>query len=76
MHIISDYIGIEDAIFNTQTGGNMDYSESIIYLRTFITRCENALLKRDLDLASKEAEHVMAEARQLVSTLEKMKELV
>lgn len=52
----------------------MDYSESIIYLRAFINRCENALNNRDLDLAKQEAEHVMAEARQLVFTLEKMKE--
>lgn len=52
----------------------MDYSESIIYLRAFINRCENALNKHDIERAAQEAEHVMAEARQLVFTLEKMKE--
>ena len=52
----------------------MDYSESIIYLRTFITRCENALLKRDIDRSIAEAEHIVAEAIQLRSTLALMKE--
>ena len=53
----------------------MDYSESIIYLRTFTNRCENKLLARDLDKALEEAEHIVAEAIQLRSTLVKMKEL-
>lgn len=54
----------------------MDYSESIIYLRTFTNRCENALLKKDVQLALDEAEHIVAEAMQLRSTLVKMKEAV
>ncbi len=53
----------------------MDYSESIIYIRNFTTRCENALLKRNHDKALEEAEHIVAEAIQLRATLTKMKEL-
>jgi hypothetical protein len=54
----------------------MDYSESVIYLRTFINRCENQLNKRDLDRALVEAEHIVAEAIQLRSTISRAKELV
>ena len=53
----------------------MDYSESIIYLRTFINRCEGRLLARDIDKALEEAEHIVSEALWLRSTLVKMKEL-
>jgi hypothetical protein len=53
----------------------MDYSESIIYIRTFNNRCEAQLNKRDFDKALEEAEHIVAEAIQLRSTLLRMKEL-
>lgn len=53
----------------------MDYSESIIYIRTFTNRCENQLNKRNYDKALEEAEHIVAEAIQLRATLMKMKEL-
>lgn len=53
----------------------MDYSESIIYIRIFTNLCENQLNKRDFDNALREAEHIVAEAIQLRSTLMKMKEL-
>jgi hypothetical protein len=53
----------------------MDYSESIIYIRTFTNRCENQLNKRAHDKALEEAEHIVAEAIQLRSTLLRMKEL-
>lgn len=53
----------------------MDYSESIIYIRTFTNRCENQLLKRNYDKALEESEHIIAEAMQLKTTLLKMKEL-
>jgi ribosomal protein S20 len=52
----------------------MDYSESIIYIRTFTRRCEEAITKKDLDKALQDAEHVVAEAIQLRSTIMKMKE--
>jgi predicted transcriptional regulator len=54
----------------------MDYSESIIYLRTFVNRCETQLSKRDIDKALAEAEHIVAEAIQLRSTIMHAKELV
>lgn len=53
----------------------MDYSESLIYIRTFTNRCETQLNKRDFDKALVEAEHIIAEAIQLKTTLLKMKEL-
>ena len=53
----------------------MDYSESIIYIRTFTNRCEEQLNKRNMDKAIAEAEHIVAEAIQLKTTLLKMKEL-
>jgi hypothetical protein len=53
----------------------MDYSESIIYIRTFTTRCENEINAKQLDRALADAEHIVAEAIQLRSTLIKMKEL-
>lgn len=53
----------------------MDYSESLIYIRTFTNRCETQLSKRSYDKALQEAEHVVAEAIQLRSILTKMKEL-
>ena len=53
----------------------MDYSESIIYIRTFTNRCEEQLNKRNMDKALEEAEHIIAEAIQLKTTLLKMKEL-
>jgi len=52
----------------------MDYSESIIYLRIFVNLCENQLNKRDLDKALVEAEHIVAEAIQLRSTIMHAKE--
>lgn len=52
----------------------MDYSESIIYIRTFTRRCEEAITKKDLDKALQDAEHIVAEAIQLRSTIMKMKE--
>ena len=52
----------------------MDYSESLIYLRIFLTRCEDAMLKRNPSRAVTEAEHVVAEAIQLHSTLVKVAE--
>jgi hypothetical protein len=52
----------------------MDYSESIIYIRTFTNRCDDQLNKRNLDRALEEAEHIVAEAIQLRSTILKMKE--
>ena len=54
----------------------MDYSESIIYLRTFVNRCETQLNKREFDKALAEAEHIVAEAIQLRSTIMHAKELV
>lgn len=53
----------------------MDYSESLIYIRTFTNRCEEQLNKRNHDKALAEAEHIVAEAIQLRATLMKMKEL-
>jgi hypothetical protein len=53
----------------------MDYSESIIYIRTFTNRCEDAINSKKLDKALADAEHIVAEAIQLRSTLVKMKEL-
>ena len=53
----------------------MDYSESIIYIRTFTNRCEEAINAKKMDKAMEEAEHVVAEAIQLRATLMKMKEL-
>lgn len=53
----------------------MDYSESILYIRTFTRRCEENLSKRSIDRALEEAEHIVAEAIQLRSTIMKMKEL-
>lgn len=52
----------------------MDYSESIIYIRTFTNRCEEQINKKNLDRALEEAEHIVAEAIQLRSTILKMKE--
>lgn len=52
----------------------MDYSESVIYIRTFTNRCEEAINKKNLDKALEEAEHVVAEAIQLRATIMKMKE--
>lgn len=52
----------------------MDYSESVIYIRTFTNRCEAQVSKRDLDKALEEAEHIVAEAIQLRATIMKMKE--
>lgn len=74
MQIIRDYIGGEEMFFNTQNGGSMDYSESIIYIRTFTNRCEDQVSRKNLDKALEEAEHIVAEAIQLRSTLMKMKE--
>ena len=54
----------------------MDYSESVIYIRAFTNRCEAQISKHDLDKALEEAEHIVAEAIQLRSTLIRMKELV
>jgi hypothetical protein len=53
----------------------MDYSESVIYIRTFTNRCEDAINAKKLDKALEEAEHIVAEAIQLRSTLMRMKEL-
>jgi hypothetical protein len=53
----------------------MDYSESIIYIRTFTNRCENEVNAKRLDRALEEAEHIVAEAIQLRSTIMHMKEL-
>ena len=53
----------------------MDYSESIIYIRTFTNRCENSINSKKMDEALAEAEHIVAEAIQLRSTIMKMKEL-
>lgn len=53
----------------------MDYSESLIYIRTFTNRCETQLNKRNFDKAIEEAEHIVAESIQLKTTLLKMKEL-
>ena len=53
----------------------MDYSESIIYIRTFTNRCEDEINRKQLDRALADAEHIVAEAIQLRSTLIKMKEL-
>lgn len=53
----------------------MDYSESLIYIRAFTTRCEDQLNKHNFDKALVEAEHVIAEALQLKTTILKMKEL-
>ena len=53
----------------------MDYSESIIYIRTFTNRCEDSINSKKLDKALADAEHIVAEAIQLRSTLIKMKEL-
>lgn len=53
----------------------MDYSESVIYIRTFTNRCEALLSKRNFDAAIAEADHIVAEAIQLRATLGKMKEL-
>lgn len=74
MQIIRDYIGGEEMFFNAQHGGSMDYSESIIYIRTFTNRCEDQVSRKNLDKALEEAEHIVAEAIQLRSTLMKMKE--
>jgi hypothetical protein len=52
----------------------MDYSESIIYIRTFTNRCEDQINKKQLDRALEDAEHIVAEAIQLRSTIMKMKE--
>lgn len=52
----------------------MDYSESIIYIRTFTNRCEEQITKKNLDRALEEAEHIVAEAIQLRSTILKMQE--
>lgn len=52
----------------------MDYSESIIYIRTFTNRCEEQINKKNMDRALEDAEHIVAEAIQLRSTLMKMKE--
>ena len=52
----------------------MDYSESIIYIRTFTKRCEDQVTRKNLDKALEEAEHIVAEAIQLRSTIMKMKE--
>lgn len=52
----------------------MDYSESIIYIRTFTNRCEDQINKRNIDKALEDAEHIIAEALQLKTTLLKMKE--
>jgi len=53
----------------------MDYSESIIYIRAFTNRCEDQVNEKKLDKALEEAEHIVAEAIQLRSTLIMMKEL-
>jgi hypothetical protein len=52
----------------------MDYSESVIYIRTFTNRCEEQITKKNLDRALEEAEHIVAEAIQLRSTILKMQE--
>jgi hypothetical protein len=52
----------------------MDYSESLIYIRTFTIRCEDQLNRRNIDKALEEAEHIVAEAIQLRATIMKMKE--
>jgi hypothetical protein len=75
MEIIRDYIGGEEMFLTHTNGGSMDYSESIIYIRTFTTRCENEINRKQLDKALADAEHIVAEAIQLRSTLIKMQEL-
>lgn len=75
MEIIRDYIGGEEMFLTHTNGESMDYSESIIYIRTFTTRCENEINAKKIDKALEEAEHIVAEAIQLRSTLIKMKEL-
>ena len=75
MQIIRDYIGGEEMFLTHTNGESMDYSESIIYIRTFTNRCENEINRKQLDKALADAEHIVAEAIQLRSTLIKMKEL-
>jgi hypothetical protein len=75
MEIIRDYIGGEEMFLTHTNGESMDYSESIIYIRTFTSRCENEINRKQLDRALADAEHIVAEAIQLRSTLIKMKEL-
>jgi hypothetical protein len=63
-------------MFLTHTnGGSMDYSESIIYVRTFTNRCEEQITRHNFDKALEEAEHIVAEAIQLRATIMKMKEV-
>lgn len=75
MEIIRDYIGGEEMFLTHINGESMDYSESIIYIRTFTNRCEDSINSKKLDKALADAEHIVAEAIQLRSTLIKMKEL-
>jgi hypothetical protein len=53
----------------------MDYSESVIYIRTFVNRCEDQITRHNFEQALEEAEHIVAEANQLRATILKMKEL-
>jgi hypothetical protein len=75
MEIIRDYIGVEEMFLTHTNGESMDYSESIIYIRTFTNRCEDEVNSKRLDKALEQAEHIVAEAIQLRSTLLRMKEL-